>query len=104
MSDGSAPGGRLPHRRRAGLDHDHANNIQRELVNKQAAEIDELLVRLGIALRRGALDSWEAGFAKSILGRAKRAGPRWQPSARQLSAMRRICDAAALPELVEDDG
>lgn len=52
--------------------------------------IDEILWRLGQALRSGALSAWERGFAKSCLGAAKRGRGEWCPTARQEAVMRRI--------------
>lgn len=50
--------------------------------------LDEMLWRLGDALRHGRLSEWEEGFAKSVMGRSKRRA--WRPSPKQIGTMRRI--------------
>ncbi len=68
-----------------------------------SARIDELLWRLGDALRLGRLEGWGRDFAKSILGQAKR-GRRWSPSGKQLHTMRRLLveQAEAEATLIDD--
>ena len=69
-----------------------------------SAEIDELLWRLGRALRAGRLTEWERGFALSLLGQAKR--PRWNPSAKQVATLRRVIAELAEPadDLIDNVG
>ena len=69
-----------------------------------SAKVDELLWRLGDALRTGRLDGWERDFAKSLLGQAKRGRSRWNPSAKQLATARRILDGLAYPAENLNDG
>lgn len=63
-----------------------------------AARVDELLVRLSDRLRLGRLDGWGLGFTRSIISQARRAGPRWRPSAKQLAAMEGILAESAEPD------
>ncbi|MEM6355209.1 MAG: hypothetical protein AAF844_05950 [Pseudomonadota bacterium] len=68
------------------------------------AKLDELLVFLGDARRRGGLTSGEAGFIGSLMKQSRR--PRWRPSDRQLSWAKAIRDrlrAEAAGPLVEVD-
>ncbi len=72
-----------------------------------SARIDEMLWRLGDALRMGRLDGWEQDFVKSILGQAKRGRSRWHPSEKQLHTMRRLLAEQAEPgagPLIDDGG
>jgi len=72
-----------------------------------SARIDELLWRLGDALRLGRLEGWGRDFAKSILGQAKRGRRRWHPSEKQLATMRRLLVEQAEPDtgpLIDDGG
>ncbi len=74
---------------------------------QDSAKIDELLWRLGDALRMGRIEDWERDFAKSILGQAKRRGRRWSPSTKQLATMRRLIAGLAESDtgpLVDEDG
>ena len=69
-----------------------------------SARIDELLWRLGDALRLGRLEGWGRDFAKSILGQAKRGRRRWHPSEKQLHTMRQLVaeQAEAEATLIDD--
>lgn len=71
-----------------------------------SARIDEMLWRLGDALRLGRLSDWERDFAKSILGQAKRGRRRWNPTGKQLATLRRLIAGLAEPdtEPLIDDG
>ena len=74
---------------------------------QDSAKIDELLWRLGDALRMGRLDGWEQDFVKSILFQAKCRGRRWNPSTKQLATMRRLIAGLAESDtgpLVDEDG
>ncbi len=67
---------------------------------QDSAKIDEMLWRLGDALRMGRLDGWGRDFARSLLRQAKRGRSRWHPSEKQLHTMRRL--VAELAEPAED--
>lgn len=69
-----------------------------------AAYVDELLVRLSDRLRRPGLTGFEAGFCRSVLGQAKRGGPRWRPSERQRAVAERILAEHDVPDgpLIEE--
>ncbi len=72
-----------------------------------SARLDELLWRLGDALRMDRLDGWEQDFARSILGQAKRGRRRWNPSEKQLHTMRRLGAELVEPDagpLIDDGG
>ena len=76
---------------------------------QDSARADELLCRLADRLRRPGLSDFEAGFAKSILGQAKRGGPSWRPSERQRAVAWRIIaspadDGTDMVLLEPDDG
>ena len=58
--------------------------------------LDEVIWRLGNALRTGRLTDWQRGFAASIAKNMKRAS--WEPSDRQEWAMRKIVDELAVPD------
>ncbi len=64
--------------------------------------IDEILWRLGQALKSGRLSEWESGFARGLLGQAKRGGPRWRPSGKQLAVIDRILAEIRQPETTDD--
>ncbi len=67
--------------------------------------LDELLFRLGDALRYRRLDGWAEGFAGSISRQSRRRG--WGPSEKQLHHMRQIVRELRAPAEVlidkEDD-
>lgn len=70
-----------------------------------SAEIDELLWKLGNALRAGRLTAWERSFALSVLGQAKR--PCWSPSGKQLATLRSVIAGLVEPDtrpLIDDGG
>ncbi len=75
---------------------------------QDSAKIDELLWRLGDALRRGRIEGWERDFAKSIFGQAKRRRSRWNTSVKQLATLRSViaglAEADTGPLIDEDDG
>ena len=81
------------------------DNSRNRRALQDSAKIDELLFRLGEALRLGRLDGWELNFAKSVLGQAKARRSRWSPSEKQLAAIRRIIAglAESSEDLVDDD-
>jgi hypothetical protein len=65
---------------------------------------DECAYRLGRALRNGVLErgTWGHGFAASILRANKRPG--WEPSDKQLYAMRRLLAELSAPDEALIDG
>lgn len=73
-----------------------------------AAYIDELLVRLSDRLHFGRLDGWLLEFGKSVIAQARRGGPRWKPSPKQLAIMEEIVERRAEPAedetLIEEAG
>ncbi len=95
MENPAAGDGGASERRACRLDVSDNNQNRRAL--QCSAKVDELFWRLGEALRTGRLSDWEWDFAKSLLGQAKRGRSRWNPSAKQLAAVRRILDGLADP-------
>ena len=73
------------------------------LLRVERMTLDELLVRLGDALRRRRLDCWAAKFATSISRQSRRRG--WHPSEKQMNAMRQIVREMRAPaEALIDEG
>ena len=77
------------------------------LTTPTSAEIDELVWKLGNALRTGKIrrDEWGHGFTLGILRCSKR--PAWVPSPKQLSAMCRLVAELGEPDvgsLIDDGG
>ncbi len=74
-------------------------NSQTDTERQFLPGVDECVFRLGRALRAGRLepDSWGFNFVRSILRHCKRRG--WEPSEKQLDAMRGV-----LADLAESDG
>ena len=86
---------------------DASDNNQNRGALQDSAEIDEILFRLGEALRLGRLDGWGRDFVASILGQAKRGRRRWHPSEKQLHTMRRLVAELTVPDtgpLIDDGG
>ena len=86
---------------------DASENKQNRRALQDSAKIDELLWRLGDALRMGHIEGWERDFAKSLLGQAKRRRSRWNPSVKQLATLRRVIAGLAEPDtgpLIDEDG
>jgi hypothetical protein len=69
-------------------------------MSERILPIDEIVWRLGEALRRHRLEGWEIGFAASIVRQAKRGD--WSPSTRQERAMRNLVDGLMTEALIDD--